>query len=60
MKDTITGLLLARLGDSHPGLRTQDRTWTWDEVVRESSARAALARDLRRSTPYPIRAPATR
>ncbi|HEY1700254.1 MAG TPA: AMP-binding protein [Trebonia sp.] len=46
-RDTIAGLLLDRRGDPHPGLRTRDQTWTWDEVVRESAARAALARTLR-------------
>jgi fatty-acyl-CoA synthase len=40
--DTIADLLLARVHDQHPGLRTRDRTWTWDEVVRESAARAAI------------------
>lgn len=40
--DTIADLLLARAGDQHPGLRTHERTWTWDEVVRESAARAAV------------------
>lgn len=40
--DTIADLLLARVGDQHPSLRTRERTWTWDEVVRESAARAAL------------------
>jgi fatty-acyl-CoA synthase len=50
-RDTIVGLLLDRLGDTHPGLRTRDRTWTWDEVVRESAARAALALRLRGDPP---------
>ncbi|MFD0899754.1 steroid-22-oyl-CoA synthetase [Actinomadura sediminis] len=45
--ETIAGLLLARLGDDRPGLRSRDRTWTWDEVVRDGAARAALARSLR-------------
>ncbi|MFI0479100.1 AMP-binding protein [Actinomadura sp. 9N215] len=46
--ETIAGMLLARLGDDRPGLRSRERTWTWDEVVRESAARASLARGLRR------------
>lgn len=50
MTDTIADLLLARRGDSHPGLRTRMRTWTWDEVVAESAARAAVARELRDET----------
>ena len=43
----IATMLLDRLGDEHPGLRTRDRDWTWDEVVRESAARATLATALR-------------
>lgn len=49
--DTIAGLLLDRTGDHRPGLRTRDRTWTWDDVVRESTARAALAAELRGDDP---------
>ncbi|GAA0594293.1 AMP-binding protein [Actinomadura livida] len=52
--ETIAGMLLARLGDDRPGLRSRDRTWTWDEVVRESAARASLARELRRDGPFHI------
>ncbi|WP_217996930.1 AMP-binding protein [Nocardioides jensenii] len=44
---TIADALLARLGDDHPGLLDGDTTWTWDEVVRESAARAAWAQELR-------------
>jgi fatty-acyl-CoA synthase len=44
---TVAGLLLARRGDDRPGLLDGDRTWTWDEVVRESARRADLARSLR-------------
>src|SRR5689334_6581278 len=39
----IASMLLARAGDTHPGLRTRDQTWTWDEVVSCAAARAALA-----------------
>lgn len=46
-RETIAGMLLDRAADSHPGLRTRDRTWSWAEVVAESAARAALAADLR-------------
>ncbi|WP_433227295.1 AMP-binding protein [Actinomadura formosensis] len=52
--ETIAALLLARLGDGRPGLRSRERTWTWDEVVRESAARGALARELRRDGPFHI------
>ncbi|TDD33729.1 acyl-CoA synthetase [Actinomadura sp. KC06] len=52
--ETIAGMLLARLGDDRPGLRSRERTWTWDEVVRESAARASLARGLRQEGPFHI------
>ncbi|MFC9894257.1 AMP-binding protein [Nocardia sp. NPDC127579] len=50
----IATMLLDRLGDQRPGLRTRDADWTWDEVVRESAARAELARKLRRAGPFHI------
>lgn len=46
-RETIAELLLDRVGDQRPGLRSRERTWTWDEVVRESATRAALLRELR-------------
>ncbi|GAB2854694.1 AMP-binding protein [Actinoallomurus bryophytorum] len=52
--DTIADLLLDRLGDDRTGLRTRERDWTWDEVVRESAARASLAGTLRRDGPFHI------
>lgn len=52
--ETIADLLLARVGDDHVGLRTRERSWTWDEVVRESAARAAWARSLRAEGPFHI------
>ncbi|MEU8737370.1 AMP-binding protein [Streptomyces halstedii] len=51
---TIADLLLARAGDDHPGLLTRERSWTWDEVVKESAARAAWARELRAEGPFHI------
>lgn len=51
---TIADLLLARAGDDHPGLLTRERSWTWDEVVAESAARAALAAELRTDGPFHI------
>lgn len=45
--DSIAQMLAARLGDDRLGLRTRGRDWTWDEVVRESAARGALAQTLR-------------
>ncbi|MGW4244795.1 AMP-binding protein [Nocardia sp. NPDC004722] len=50
----IASMLLDRLGDERPGLRTRERVWTWDAVVRESAARAELARELRREGPFHI------
>ncbi|OBH16230.1 AMP-binding protein [Mycolicibacter sinensis] len=54
MPNDIAGMLLDRLGDPHLGLRTRERDWTWDDVVRESAARAALAAALRRDGPFHI------
>ncbi|MFI5717618.1 AMP-binding protein [Nocardia sp. NPDC051750] len=51
---TIAGMLLDRLGDSHLGVRTRERDWTWDETVRESAARGALAAALRVDGPFHI------
>lgn len=48
MAADIATMLLDRLGDEHLGLRTRERDWTWDEVVRESAARGALAESMRR------------
>lgn len=52
--ETIAAMLLARLGDGRPGLRSRERTRTWDEVVRASAARASLARALHREGPFHI------
>lgn len=46
-QSTIADLLIRRLGDFSLGLRTRECDWTWDEVVRESAARGALARARR-------------
>ena len=43
---TIGEELWARRGDHRPGLLDGDDAWTWAEVVRESSARAALLDEL--------------
>ena len=53
-REDIASLLLDRLGDERLGLRTRDQDWTWDEVVRESAARGALAADLRHHGPFHI------
>ena len=44
---TIAALLAARAGDDRIGLVAGDRSWTWDEVVAESRARAGQALALR-------------
>ncbi len=51
---TIAEMLLDRLGDTHRGVRTRERDWTWDETVRESAARGALATSLRVDGPFHI------
>lgn len=53
-RSDIATLLIDRMGDERLGLRTRERDWTWDAVVRESAARAALARELRRDGPFHI------
>ena len=52
--ETIAEALLARVGDDRPGLRAGDRTWSWDEVVRESAARAELLRRHRVDGPFHV------
>jgi fatty-acyl-CoA synthase len=54
VRDDIATMLIDRLGDQHLGLRTRDRDWTWDEVVRESAARGALAQAVRQDGPFHI------
>ncbi|KWX57186.1 AMP-binding protein [Mycobacterium sp. NAZ190054] len=46
-RDDIATMLLDRVGDQRLGLRTRERDWTWDDVVRESATRASLADALR-------------
>lgn len=43
---TFADVLRARAGDDRTALLFEDRSWTWDEVVRESAQRAALLEDL--------------
>jgi fatty-acyl-CoA synthase len=42
--ESVAGLLLARAGDDHPGLRFGDDQWSWREVVAASATRAAWIR----------------
>jgi fatty-acyl-CoA synthase len=53
-RDDIATMLLDRCGDEQLGLRTRDRDWTWDQVVRESAARGAWASELRSAGPLHI------
>ena len=53
-RTTIAEMLLDRLEDSRAGVRTRERDWTWDETVRESAARGALATSLRTEGPFHI------
>jgi len=41
---TVTGLLLARAGSPEPGLRFEDRRWSWREHVGECARYAAALR----------------
>lgn len=45
--ETIAALLRAHAGNPNPGLRFEDETWTWSEVVDECAARAALLLERR-------------
>lgn len=42
--DTFAQVVAGRVGDDAVGLRFEDDSWTWDEVVREASDRAAALR----------------
>ncbi|MDV7243251.1 MULTISPECIES: AMP-binding protein [Rhodococcus] len=53
-RTTIAQMLLDRLGDERLGVRTREQDWTWNAVVHESAARAALAASLRRGGPFHI------
>jgi fatty-acyl-CoA synthase len=44
---TVAELVRARVGDARPGLRFEDQSWTYDELVAASAARASLLLSLR-------------
>ncbi len=50
---SVAGLLRKRVGDQHPGYVFEDSQWSWDEVVRESAARAAILSELLDLQPLP-------
>ncbi len=45
---TVTELLLARAEDDRPGLRFEDKTWSWADHVRRAAAYASAFKALRR------------
>ncbi len=51
----MASLLLARRGDTHPGLLFEDRSWTWDEFLAEAASRSALQQAWRREAGDPER-----
>jgi len=51
---SVAELLLARSEDENPGLRFEDATWTWRQVVEESAARAEMLGSLRRPGPFHV------
>ena len=58
---TVAELLVARAEDDHTGLRFEDASWSWRQVVAASLARARMLRDLRQDGPFHVgRAPRER
>lgn len=51
---TTRDLLLRRAGDDHPGLRFEDQTLSWGEIVQGGAARGELALSLRREGPFHV------
>lgn len=51
---SIAELFLARADDDGVGLRFEDASWTWRQVVEEARRRAALLAQLRRPGPFHI------
>jgi len=49
---TVTELLLARAGSPQPGLRFEDRRWSWQEHVSECARYAAALRARRRASQH--------
>ncbi|HEX7095080.1 MAG TPA: AMP-binding protein [Acidimicrobiales bacterium] len=52
--ETVDQMIRARAGDTRPGLLFEDERYAWDEHVRASAARAALAIDRRIDGPFHI------
>jgi fatty-acyl-CoA synthase len=51
---TVAELLEARAGDDHTGLRFEDSTWSWRQVVTECAARARMFEEMRRPGPFHV------
>lgn len=47
---TFAEILRTRADDTHPGLRFDEQTWTWAQVVQECADRAALLRTIESHT----------
>lgn len=52
--ETVDEMIRARAGDPNTAVLFEDERYTWDEHVRFSAARAALALDVRRDGPFHI------
>jgi fatty-acyl-CoA synthase len=51
---TIAGLVVARAGDTNPGLVFEDRAWTWAQVAHECAVRAAVLQSYRTDGPFHV------
>src|SRR5689334_11666265 len=51
---TVADLVRSRADDTSVGLRFEDATWTWQEIVREAATRAALLESLRVDGPFHV------
>jgi fatty-acyl-CoA synthase len=51
---TVAELLVARAEDDHTGLRFEDESWTWCQVVAACAARARMLSVLRREGPFHV------
>ena len=51
---TVAELFLSRRDDDHPGLRFEDESWSWRQIVAASTARAHMLSALRRPGPFHI------
>ena len=52
--DSVANLVMARSDDDAVGLRFEDESWTWREVVANAANRAALLKGLELETPFHI------